>query len=72
MVDKVKLLQAVFSKGRLKNLEKIANQSCDLSKKMKHNEWQFWKLNLVVARAIGLYHPTYFQSYEEIVVRSNQ
>lgn len=35
MVDKVKLLQAIFSKGRLKNLEKIANQSYDLSKKMK-------------------------------------
>ena len=39
-------MKAVSSKSRLKNLEKISNQSCDLSKKVKQVE--FWKLNLVV------------------------
>ena len=51
IVEKVKLLKAVSSKGGLKNLEKIANQSYDLSKKVKRAE--FWKLNLVVGYGRG-------------------
>ena len=51
IVEKVKLLKAVSSKGGLKNLEKIANQSYDLSKTVKWVE--FWKLKLVAGFGRG-------------------